>query len=250
MSRDSDSRSDSVGVAPTVGDMNSMRLARVLVLSLAMLVVSLGIVAAPSNAADDEFYIWAKWRLGHAPYTCQAGAAWVRPNVRPNVPASWWERLKQYRPAPCPTSGDQPAEPPVDPPAEPIAEPALSPSEAALRNAVNAERLRRGLARLPVGTSVERAARDHTADMIKFGYLGHDWHTGAPFGRWVTRYFACVAGEIIAWRSPQQTATNAVRQWLNSPGHRAALLGREWTVMGVELAPRHATVVFGGRCRA
>jgi uncharacterized protein YkwD len=225
--------------------MNSMQLTRLLVLSLAMLVVGLGVVAAPSNAADDEFYLWAKWRLGHAPYTCQAGAAWVRPNVRPNVPASWWERLKRYKASPCPPSGEQPA----DTPTAPIAEPRLSAREAALRNAVNAERRRHGLAALPVGPSVERAARDHTADMIKHGYLGHDWHNGAPFGRWVTRYFPCTAGEIIAWQSPRQTAGNAVQQWLRSPGHRAALLSRNWTLMGVELAPRLATVVFGGSCR-
>jgi uncharacterized protein YkwD len=225
--------------------MKPLRLRRLLVVSLGALVVGLTVAAAPSNAADDEFFIWAKWRLGHAPYTCQAGAAWVRPNVRPNVPASWWDRLKQYKPTPCPPSGEQP----VDTPTEPIAEPRLSPREAALRNAVNAERLRHGLGALPVGTSMERAARDHTADMIKHGYLGHDWHNGAPFGRWVTRYFACAAGEIIAWQTPRQTAGNAVQQWLHSPGHRAALLSRNWTVMGVELAQRHATVVFGGRCR-
>jgi hypothetical protein len=178
MSGDSDSRSDAARDAPTVEGLNSMQLTRPLVLSLAMLVVGLGVVAAPSNAADDEFYLWAKWRLGHAPYTCQAGAAWVRPNVRPNVPASWWEQLKQYKASPCPPSGEQP----VDTPTAPIAEPRLSPSEAALRNAVNAERRRHGLAALPVGPSVVRAARDHTADMIKHGYLGHDWHNGAPFG--------------------------------------------------------------------
>jgi uncharacterized protein YkwD len=225
--------------------MNSLRLTRVLGLSLAALVVGLAVAVAPSNAADDEFFIWAKWRLGHAPYTCQAGAAWVRPNVRPNVPASWWERLKQHKPTPCPPSGEQP----VETPAASIAELQISPREAALRNAVNAERRHHSLAALPVGMSVERAARDHTTDMIKHGYFGHDWHNGAPFGRWVTSYFACTAGEIIAWQSPQQTAGNAVQQWLHSPGHRAALLSRNWTVMGVELAPRLATVVFGGRCR-
>ena len=226
--------------------MNSIRITHVFVLSLAALLVGLGVAAAPSSAASDEFFIWAKWRLGHAPYTCQAGVAWVRPNVRPNVPPSWWERLKRYEPKPCSPAGEQQPEPPT----ETVAEATLSARELALRNAVNAERQLHGLAALPVGTSLERAARDHTADMIKNGYLGHDWHTGVPFGMWVTRYFACTAGEIIAWRSPAQTAANAIQQWLHSPGHRAALLSRTWTVMGVELAPRHATVVFGGRCRA
>ena len=201
--------------------------------------------AAPANGADGgEFYVWAKWRLGHAPYTCQAGAAWVRPNVRPNVPPAWWERLKQYTPKPCPT-----AEQPVGPPAAPIAEPGLSAREAALRDAVNSERRRNGLAPLPVGEAVERATRAHTADMIKFGYLGHDWHNGTAFSTWVSRYFGCTAGEIIAWRSPQETPAGAIQQWLNSPGHRAALLSSGWTSMGVELAARHAVVIFAGHCR-
>ena len=59
----------------------------------------------------------------------------------------------------------------------------------------------------------------------------------------------CVtAGEILAWRSRQQTAAAAVQQWLGSPAHRAALLSRKWTVMGVELTGRYATVEFGRRC--
>ena len=52
----------------------------------------------------------------------------------------------------------------------------------------------------------------------------------------------------LAWRSPQETAGYAVRQWLGSPPHRAALLSSTWTVMGVELTPRYATVEFGRRC--
>ena len=212
-------------------------------LSLVALLVGLAVAAGPADAASGEFYAWAKWRLGHAPYTCQAGASWVRPNVRQNVPASWWKRLKQYQPKPCPQTDPQPG-----PTGAPVAEPTLSPREAALRDAVNAARTGHGLAPLPVGPSVERAARDHTADMIKFGYFGHDWHTGVPFGTWVTRYTKCTSGEILAWSSPQETPAGAVQQWLNSPPHRAALLSQHWSMMGVELATKNATVVFGGHC--
>ena len=84
--------------------------------------------------------------------------------------------------------------------------------------------------------------------MIRFGYFGHDWSNGAAFGTWVNRYTTCVtAGEILAWRSPRQTAGNAVKQWLASRGHRAALLAKTWSVMGVELTQRNATVEFGRR---
>jgi uncharacterized protein YkwD len=47
---------------------------------------------------------------------------------------------------------------------------------------------------------------------------------------------------------PQQTPDHAARQWLDSPGHRALLLAKTWTVMGVELTQRHAAVDFGRRC--
>jgi uncharacterized protein YkwD len=221
------------------------RLHAALVALVTAAVVGIAVVT-PANAADGDFYVWAKWRLGHAPYTCQAGAAWVRPNVRPNIPPAWWERLKQYTPKPCPPAGEQP----VDPPPAPIAEPGLNAREAALRDAVNSERRRHGLTPLPVGEAAERATRDHTADMVKFGYLGHDWHNGTSFGTWVSRYFTCTAGEIIAWRSPQETPAGAIQQWLHSPGHRAALLSSAWTTMGVELGQRHAVVIFAGRCRA
>jgi uncharacterized protein YkwD len=208
------------------------------------LLVGLAISARPANAAPGEFYSWAKWRLGHAPYTCQAGAPWVRPNVRRHVPESWWKRLAGYHAKRCPQTAERPAEPT----ASAIAEPALDGREAALRDAVNAERRRLGLAPLPVGPSLEQAARDHTADIVKFRYFGHDWHNGTPFGTWVGRYTRCAAGEILAWRSPQETPGGAVQQWLGSPPHRAALLAHHWAAMGVELAQQHATVVFGGRC--
>jgi Cysteine-rich secretory protein family len=214
-------------------------------LSVLLLLVGLALVARPANAAPDDFYTWAKWRLGHAPYTCQAGAPWVRPNVRRRVPPSWWKRLEAYEPAPCKETTGQP----VEPAASEVAEAKLDAREETLRVAVNAERRRRGLAPLPVGARLERAARDHTADMIRYRYLGHDWHNGTPFGTWVNRYTACTAGEIIAWQSPRQTPSNAVRQWLGSPPHRAALLASSWSVMGVELTKQHALVVFGGACR-
>lgn len=132
--------------------------------------------------------------------------------------------------------------------AQRLAKPKLTARERALRKAVNTERRRHGLAPIPVDSSLQRAARDHTADMIRFGYFGHDWHDHRPMGTWVRRYTACTAGEIIAWRSPQQTANSAVQQWLQSPSHRVELLAPTWAGMGVELRKQHATIVFEGRC--
>lgn len=125
----------------------------------------------------------------------------------------------------------------------------LQSREEGLRNAVNAERLRHGLAPLGIDRKLERDARAHTLDMIRFGYFGHQWHDGTPFRIWIARGSTCDAmGEILAWHSPQQTPESAVRQWLDSPPHRALLLSGTWTDMGVELRERFATVDFGRHC--
>lgn len=143
---------------------------------IAALVLGLAVVARPAGAASgDEFYAWVKWRLGHAPYTCQAGAPWVRPNVRPRVPQPWWEQLKRYAATPCTQAQD----PPEEPTETPIVALKLTGREAALRDAVNAERTRHGLAPLAIVASLQNAARAHTTDMIRHRYFSHDWHNGA-----------------------------------------------------------------------
>ena len=125
----------------------------------------------------------------------------------------------------------------------------LQSREEGLRDAVNAERRRNGLAPLGIDRKLQRDARAHTTDMIRFGYFGHQWHDGTHFRIWIARRTSCAAtGEILAWHSPQQTPENAVRQWLDSPSHRALLLSSTWSVMGVELRQRHATVDFGKHC--
>ncbi len=125
----------------------------------------------------------------------------------------------------------------------------LQAREDALRDAVNAERRRNGLGALAIEPTLQRDARAHTADMIRFGYFGHEWHDGRSFRAWILRHATCDRmGEILAWSSPQQTPDHAVRQWLDSPDHRALLLAKTWTVMGVELTQQHAAVDFGRQC--
>jgi uncharacterized protein YkwD len=208
-------------------------------LAILTLLIAVVVTSAPAQAAQGDFFTWAKWRLGHAPYTCQAGVPSARPNVPAQVPASWWHRLQAHKQKPCPTAQAQ---------AQPVSDVGLTAREAALRDAVNAERQKHGLAALPIDLKLERAATSHTADMIKYGYLAHNWHNGTPFGSWVTRYAPCRAGEILAWRSPSETPAGAIQQWLNSPPHRASLLSSAWTAMGVELTQQHAVVDFGGPC--
>jgi uncharacterized protein YkwD len=171
--------------------------------------------------------------------------------VERRVPASWWKRLESYKAAACTPAANPPSpDPGTEQPGETlVAVVKLDAREAALRDAVNAERARNGLAPLGLNAGLERAARGHIADIVRFRYFGHDWHDRTPFGKWIGRYSRCVTtGEILAWRTPQQTADNAVQQWLASPPHRVALLSPAWSVMGVELARQYAAVEFGSRC--
>jgi uncharacterized protein YkwD len=80
----------------------------------------------------------------------------------------------------------------------------------------NAERVRRGLRPLRVDARLVRSARRHTAWMTRRRSLQH---TTAP------------VGENIAMG--QSSADEAVRSWMNSPGHRANILSAGYTRIGV-----------------
>jgi uncharacterized protein YkwD len=116
-------------------------------------------------------------------------------------------------------------------------------AEDTLENAVaakiNGVRKAHGLRPLAVRASLERAAASHATNMARYGYFSHSWSTGAPFGRWIQRYWpgpgygAWSAGENLYWRTPGATAAHVIAAWLNSPSHRANLLGRKWRAVGI-----------------
>ncbi len=107
---------------------------------------------------------------------------------------------------------------------------------------VNAVRRARGLPSLVARARLVRAATSHGTDMILHGYFGHSWSNGAPFGRWIRRYWPGCAGcswsvgENLYWRYPNPTAAQVVKAWLRSPPHRRNLLRREWRAIGVSAA--------------
>lgn len=77
------------------------------------------------------------------------------------------------------------------------------------------------------------AAQGHAADMAAFGYTGHIGSDGSfPAERLLWHgYSRAYAGEATAWGFEQ--ARQAVEFWINSPGHRAILLNRFATDVGV-----------------
>lgn len=117
---------------------------------------------------------------------------------------------------------------------------AADPLESAVVRKMNDVRRSHGLSALQVAPALRRAANAHSLNMARHGYFSHAWSNGAPFGRWIARYWpgpgryrSWSVGENLYWRGPSIRALQVVRAWLNSPPHRRNLLGRNWRFVGV-----------------
>ena len=119
----------------------------------------------------------------------------------------------------------------------------LTRSEATLLRAVNVARTTHGLRALRVDTTLARAARAHSTDMLRHQYFAH--------GAFVQRLSAFGArgphvGENLAWGvGSYATASAIVRSWLASPEHRANLLRRGFRRIGIG-AVRGSFQGYGG----
>jgi len=103
--------------------------------------------------------------------------------------------------------------------------------EQALLAGVNQTRSAHGLVPLRVDWRLERAARAHSAEMLREYYFGH-----GAFAWRIRQYGAPgpAFGENLAWGvGGAATAATVVRMWLNSPGHRANLLRPGFRRVGV-----------------
>jgi uncharacterized protein YkwD len=107
-------------------------------------------------------------------------------------------------------------------------------TESSLLRAVNAARASYGLHPLALDGNLERAARFHSADMLRNGYFAH----GAFTPRLVSFHVAGpVIGENLAWEAGQSNmASFVVQAWLNSPEHRANLLRPGYRRIGLGIA--------------
>ena len=100
-----------------------------------------------------------------------------------------------------------------------------------LLQAVNQTRVAHGLRPLKVDTSLVRAARSHSAAMLKGNFFAH----GNFHSRMVAFHVqGPVAGENLAWgNGPYASAGSIIDEWLASPEHRANLLRAGWTRIGI-----------------
>ncbi|GAA3899492.1 hypothetical protein GCM10023084_59980 [Streptomyces lacrimifluminis] len=100
----------------------------------------------------------------------------------------------------------------------------------------NRERTRAGLPPLATDALLTRAAQAHSTDMVVRAFYSHTgpdgsrpWDRAAAAGS--TRR---TIGENIA--CGQRSAAEVVEGWMNSPGHRANILKREFTHIGIGFA--------------
>lgn len=120
--------------------------------------------------------------------------------------------------------------------AAPLTPDALSRTAAEVVTLTNAERSRAGLPPLAVDPLLATAAQGHCADMVARDFYDHTSPDGAqPWDR------AAAAGsrrrtigENIA--CGQRSPAEVVQGWMNSPGHRANILKREFGHIGVGFA--------------
>jgi uncharacterized protein YkwD len=110
----------------------------------------------------------------------------------------------------------------------------LGKEEKQLIELVNAERKKADLPPLRVDMTLMKAARGHSANMAAKGELAHTLDCKGPGERLKDAGYASFGwGENCA--AGQRTPAEAMASWMNSEGHRANLLGKDYREIGVAL---------------
>jgi uncharacterized protein YkwD len=132
-----------------------------------------------------------------------------------------------------------------------------STSEKALIAMTNRSRAAAGLRSLRVDSTLTSVARWRSKDMIDRDYFSHTIPGyGTVFKKLDSKgYCYKLAGENIGWNTyPDDEATAAIHQmFMDSPSHRANILGKAWDVIGVGAykgpgGKKMWTVLFADKC--
>lgn len=103
----------------------------------------------------------------------------------------------------------------------------------AVLDLVNQERKKAGVPALTLSDQLTNIATIKAKDMADKGYFSHDSPTyGSPFD--MLKHFGVkysYAGENIA--AGQKTAAEVMNSWMNSSGHKANILNKNYTQLGV-----------------
>jgi uncharacterized protein YkwD len=116
----------------------------------------------------------------------------------------------------------------------------LTSAEVSVVKLLNQTRTQHGLRALHVRTSLCRAARAHSREMIRKGFFSHLSLNGeSPAARvrrcgYALKGASWCAGEVIGYGTgPAGTPRAIVKAWLRSKAHRAILLNPLWRDVGV-----------------
>lgn len=111
--------------------------------------------------------------------------------------------------------------------------PADSAQAKAILELVNQERSKAGVPALKLNSKLSQIAFTKAQDMADLRYFSHESPTyGSPFQMLQTFGVTySYAGENIA--AGQQSAAEVMKDWMNSSGHRANILNKNYTELGV-----------------
>jgi uncharacterized protein YkwD len=112
-------------------------------------------------------------------------------------------------------------------------------NENKLFDLTNQERKKTDLAPLKLNPALSKLARAHSENMARQGKLEHTLDEKSPFDRLrAGGYKFMKAGENIAGTGANDGSTLAMvmERWMNSKGHRANILEREFTEVGIGIA--------------
>ncbi len=123
--------------------------------------------------------------------------------------------------------------------------PSIGAFEQRVLELTNQERRKAGLSDLKFNRELAYTADKHSEWMADRGVLSHTGEGGSkPWDRAEDAgYKAQFVGENVA--SGQRTPEQVVADWMSSPGHRANILRRNFTEMGVGFDQNYWTQVFG-----
>jgi len=104
--------------------------------------------------------------------------------------------------------------------------------ESELLRLTNLERQKAGLSPLKLSSRLTDAAQSHAVDMANNNYFSHTGRNGSSVGNRAKAngYKYRVVGENLA--AGRATPEGTIRQWMNSPGHRANILNQRFTEIG------------------
>jgi uncharacterized protein YkwD len=115
---------------------------------------------------------------------------------------------------------------------------------------VNKERSRRGLPALGPDGRLDSAAQRHSSDQARHRRMTHNGSDGSSPSKRISRagYNWNSCGENVAYGYNNEAT--CMHEWMESPGHRANILGRQYTHLGSAVAysgsTPYYTQSFGG----